>query len=732
MDVIYFLKALLKKKWLIIISSAMAVVAAFFFTMHKPRLFVSTAQMSTGLTLTDQIKLRDDHIDMFAVDQKFEGLTSTITSPIVISLLSYDLLLHDMDGKATPFRTLKETQLRDPAYRSMDKQSVIRICRQKYDSLQMLSSYRTDEKNILEILKLYGYDYESIRKQLTVARLNRTDYIDFTFRSEHPDLSAFVVNKLYNEFTRYYRGQRSEQTVENVETFASLVEQKKKELDQKVEALREYKSSERILNVDQASGSEMELIKGFDKSLFDEKANLNTLQASLENINNQISIAGAGKPVYNTSSNGDIIALRKQINDLNEEYIKKGSNDDALAARIKSLRAQLQNKLDNVTVASGRETTNIDELRQKKGSLEAQIKATTQNIANLQSRISSLRGSLGSYASKEATLSSLQQEATMAQEDYNKLKEKLNAAVDNRSAPQDGFKQSLVGQPAIKPESSKRLMVMGLSGISVFFLVTLGILFLEFIDSSLKSPSIFERSVPLKLISTINHADLRRYSILEILQKKDEPKKEKKQRQNTFRELLRKLRYEVEHSGKQVFLFTSTESQQGKTTLTQALAYSLSLSNRKVLIIDTNFCNNDLTVQLDAKPTLEGFSLPREQYSFDKIHDIVTTYAIDGVEVIGCKGGDYTPSEILPKDNLLNYLPDLKAHYDFILLEGAPLNDYTDSKELVNEVEGVIAVFSSRTTINQQDKESIQFLQGLGDKCLGAVLNNVREDYLEL
>jgi hypothetical protein len=67
-----------------------------------------------------------------------------------------------------------------------------------------------------------------------------------------------------------------------------------------------------------------------------------------------------------------------------------------------------------------------------------------------------------------------------------------------------------------------------------------------------------------------------------------------------------------------------------------------------------------------------------------------------------------------------------------VLLEGAPLNDYTDSKELVNYVESVITVFSSRISLKQNDKESIQFLQTLNGKMLGAVLNNVNDDYLEL
>ncbi|HEU4555669.1 MAG TPA: hypothetical protein VFS25_22680 [Chitinophaga sp.] len=729
MDVIYFVKALLKKKWWIIISTVVALALSFVFTMDRAKLYMSNARMSTGFTINDEVKLRDENVNLFEADVKFSNVIETITSPTVISLLSYQLLIHDLTNPK-PFRFLSEKERKAPEYLQFNRITGLQLARHKLDSLQMLTSYQPDERKLQEYMKLCKYDYESIRKRLNVGRLQRTDYIDISFGSENPELSAFVVNTLYNEFIRYYRSMRSERSVENVGTFEALVNQKKTELDQKIDALRNYKSSEGLLNVEAASGNELGLISQLEKGLLDEKANYNSLNSSLQSVNEQLEQMNHGRTVYD-NNNAAIITLRKQLNQDNDAYIRGGSSDPELADKIKDQRAQLQKLMSSASVATGK-TVSKDELLQKKASLEADLKASQLNMGSLQNKIASLRGSVGSYANKEATVSTLQKEVDLAQEEYNRLKEKLNAALDSRIAPPDDFRQTLKGQPAFKPESSKRIIIMGMAGASVFLLTTLGVLFMEFFDSSMKSPSVFEKQVDLKLISTINHADLNRYSIPEVLQKQVPDDDVSHRRQNTFRELLRKLRYEVESSNKAIFLFTSTEPQQGKTTLIQALAYSLSLSNKRVLIIDTNFCNNDLTVALNAKPTLETFSMAPEEVSIDKVREIVTTYNIHGVEVIGCKGGDYTPSEILPRNHLLNYLPVLKEYYDFVLLEGAPLNDYTDSKELVNYVEGVIAIFSSRISLKQNDKESIQFLQNMNGKLLGAVLNNVNDDFLEL
>jgi uncharacterized protein involved in exopolysaccharide biosynthesis/Mrp family chromosome partitioning ATPase len=733
MDVIYFIKALLKKKWWIIISTVVALALSFVFTMDRARLYRSNAQMSTGFTVNEDVKLRDENVNLFEADVKFNNVVETFTSPAVIGLLCYDLMLHDLTSPK-PFTVLTDKQRNTPEYTQFNKAQAITLLQHKLDSLQTLTSYQPEERRLLEYMALYKYDYESVRKHLTVGRLQRTDYIDISFGSENPELSAYTVNQLIRQFLRYYRSLRSERSVENIGTFEELVAQKKQELDQKVEALRNYKSSEGLLSVEAASGSELGLISTLEKGVLDERTNLNIINSSLQRVNHQLTQAGQGQVIYdNTTNNNDIVSLRRQINQMNDEYLRSGATDAQLADKIKAQRQQLQ-KLMSVapTTTTVSKTLTREELLQQKAQLESDQRAALLNIGTLENKIRSLRGSVGTYANKEATVGSLQQEVELAQEEYNKLKEKLNTALDNRTAASDNFRQTLQGQPAFKPESSKRMKIMALTGMSVFLLSTIGVLFMEFFDRSIKSPSLFEKNVDLKLISTINHADLHRYSIPEVLQQKVGEDDATLKRQNTFRELLRKLRFEVENSSKSIFLFTSTEAQQGKTTLVQALAYSLSLSNKRVLIIDTNFCNNDLTQQLEAKPTLETFSMQPGEVSIDKVREIVTTYSVEGIEVIGCKGGDYTPSEILPRNHLLNYLPQLKAYYDFVLLEGAPLNDYTDSKELVSYVDSVIAVFSSRLSMKQNDKESIQFLQGLNGKMLGAVLNNVNDDYLEL
>jgi Mrp family chromosome partitioning ATPase len=99
---------------------------------------------------------------------------------------------------------------------------------------------------------------------------------------------------------------------------------------------------------------------------------------------------------------------------------------------------------------------------------------------------------------------------------------------------------------------------------------------------------------------------------------------------------------------------------------------------------------------------------------------------------VGCKGGNYTPDEILRKGNLLEQMDVLGLQYDYILLEGASLNDNSDARELSRYAQGIVAVFSADSMINQSDRESIQFLMHENQRFIGCILNKVESDNIDI
>lgn len=726
MDFVYLLRVLLKRKWIIVGSAILAAFIAWYFTKDQPLEYRSIAQVSTGFTTNDVVSVNGEN-NFFEADTKFNNAIVTFTSPTVMSLLSYSVILHDLENPSQAFRKLNNEQKASDVYKAVDINHAKQVFNEKLNSMSVLTSYKPEEKKLLEFLQLYGYDYKSLAGNLNVYRLERTDYIQIDYRSENPELSAFIVNNVYKDFVRYYKFIRTERTSESIDTLQSLLERKRQdrmEANQKIVATG-------LLNVDDANKSSFDLISSLQQTLDEEQDKLATSQIALRSVNRQL--GNAGGPAA-TVDNSELLKLRNQMNAANQEYLNSGSTDQDALNRYNNLKAQYQNKIKSVGEATNSSASLLDKstLLQRKSDLEVNIEAAKLHIASLQDKINQLKGSVSNAATRSAQAQSLSKDADLSDKEYLELLQKYNTAVDQSNAAVNNFRQILVAQPAIEPEPSKRFLIVGMAGMAVMVCSILIIVFLTYLDASIKTPSIFSRIVNLKLLALVNFASLKNTDVAQVVANTSSTKdKAAKNRENKFRESLRKFRYEVENSGKKVFLFTSTKKGQGKTTLIQALAYSLSLSKKKVLIIDTNFCNNDLTVQLNGTPVLEKIIADdADDNLIEEIQNASVDVRTGMIYLIGCNGGDYTPSEVLPAKNLLQHLQKLTTVYDYIFLEGPPLNDFSDSKELSQYVDGIVAVFSAKHAIKQIDKESIKFFKNLNGKFCGSVLNMVQLETL--
>ncbi|MEO1450183.1 MAG: hypothetical protein AAFV07_11685, partial [Bacteroidota bacterium] len=134
-----------------------------------------------------------------------------------------------------------------------------------------------------------------------------------------------------------------------------------------------------------------------------------------------------------------------------------------------------------------------------------------------------------------------------------------------------------------------------------------------------------------------------------------------------------------------------------------------------------------LTQITAASPSLEQYihrDIPRKS--------LVSSSVFDGVDVIGCEGGSFSPAEIFRKAEFKALLDELSQNYDVIFMEGPELNAYADTKEMLDYADRVLPVFSATAGINAADQASIEFLKAQGEKLMGAVLNKVEVQDLKL
>jgi Mrp family chromosome partitioning ATPase/uncharacterized protein involved in exopolysaccharide biosynthesis len=728
MELTYIIRILVKNKKYILGASFLTAAVALIFSFFLKDKYESQSQISTGYTIRQEIKLSDASFDIGEIDIKFNNAIENISSPKVLNLLSYKLMMHDLDfgNRFSNVDTAEISKIK--GLENLDIEAVKAILIDKYDNLTMLNGSIESEKKIIGLIEFFGYDLESLRKNLDVYRYQRSDYINIVYTSENPFLSEFVVNQLISEFQRYFEISTRERSIEAKHALDSIVNQREIDLKNKVALKSNYLRDSINASGSAAVNAKINKSSDYESIIADELSKIQSISYQIEQVERQIESVGTPETASAVvPSNKEYADLRRRYNELTNQYIRSGSTDASLKSEIEQLQIRLKSlastapattKTDNST-----RSTQLNALAKEKIELEAALRSSNARVEFYRSKLADM-GVIVPQKGRKSTyrIDQLDKEIELSMMEYTSAKEKVNIVGGLVDPGQSNFKQTIYGQAALEPEPTKRLLLVAISFMSGFLLSSLVYILIAYFDQKIRTPTQFQRMTNLSLIGVINFIDLKASSLKEhIIQ----IERSKTSRTNNFREFLRKMRYEIESSGKKTIMFTSTEPNQGKTTLLQSLAFSLSLSKKRVLLIDTNFCNNDLSVLNAAKPTLELFSFDKVESDQNALKNLISPTGVENVDIIGCKGGDYTPNEILPKDHILNHLDYFLTMYDYILIEGAPLNGFTDAKELSQFVDGIVAIFSANAEIKSADKESIKYFRTIPEKFLGSVLNQL-------
>ena len=88
-------------------SPVKSVSVAYFFISKMDKQYKSVAQIATGFTTDDAVKLNDGPSNPFDINTNFNNIIESMNSVPVLTLVSYRLIMHDLkairrSGSLTP------------------------------------------------------------------------------------------------------------------------------------------------------------------------------------------------------------------------------------------------------------------------------------------------------------------------------------------------------------------------------------------------------------------------------------------------------------------------------------------------------------------------------------------------------------------------------------------------------------------------------------------------------
>lgn len=193
-----------------------------------------------------------------------------------------------------------------------------------------------------------------------------------------------------------------------------------------------------------------------------------------------------------------------------------------------------------------------------------------------------------------------------------------------------------------------------------------------------------------------------------------------------IRETFRTIRTNIQFSGidktLKSLVITSSIAEEGKTTISINLAYSVSQTDKKVILIDSDLRKPKIHKVFDL-PNLSGLTTALTENTDYK--SFVQTINEEKLDVLTSGPIPPNPSELLGSKRMVQLLEKIKEDYDMIIIDSPPAGLVTDAVVLSTIVDGTILVCGVGKTEIGEIKATKAALDNVNANIIGVIMNKM-------
>jgi capsular exopolysaccharide family len=249
------------------------------------------------------------------------------------------------------------------------------------------------------------------------------------------------------------------------------------------------------------------------------------------------------------------------------------------------------------------------------------------------------------------------------------------------------------GGVQIAPDSRKVWIYFFLLGLGLPLLI---IYLKELLNSNIESRSDVEKMSSVPVLSELGHNKSGNILLKHFSQADANAE--------LFRLLRTKLQLALDHPKDKVIMITSTVPGEGKTYVSINLAISLSITDKKVLLVGLDLRKPKLTEHFGIK-TKEGVSslLSGIQPDYKKL--VVNVPDYPNLDLMASGAIPPNPNELLQRTHLDEMIAQTKKDYDYVIIDTAPVGAVSDTL-LLDRISDMV-IYVCRANFSQKQNVSL-------------------------
>ncbi len=695
MNLIYFIRLLLRHYHILMLGPVILFAIIFYQTKDTPKVYTTKTTVYTGIASGSSLtSIESTKVDRLTTMTAFDNLINVIKSrgtaeEVGLRLFTAHMLLEKPD----PERISKETL--DKLKRIVPEEVKKLVVKGDYDKTYnaFLKYKNKDFENfIYELIYLNhpDYSYEKILAKLKVKRIYSSDIIELSYNSNDPGICQQTLEIVNEVFIEKYSSMKLIQSDAILKYFEKQLAEAQAKLDEAEDQLLVFNKQNNIINYYEQSEQiaiQKEQFATYYNELKMENRAASAVLMVLEN-----KLTAQQKKELN---NSDIIKLRNEIAQLNINISVKGYE-----AEFDSInKSSLMDEIAEMNIESYNLQQKLRESINQAYFIDNSIEGVTssnvldqwlENVIVFEStrakllvgdeKIQDFEELMKEYAPKGATMKRLERKINIAEQEYLSILHSLNVAKLKQQNLE--FNANLkVSEPPVFPlksQPSKRKILLLIGLIIGFIIPAFIIIAFDFLNQNIRTVARIEDLAQASVAAAYPN-------MIKKSRRKDYAELGRLSLNKLFQSILN-MSGDLENDGPLKIIIFSIQDGEGKTTLGVQLAERLANSNFKSVYLNYNESG--------------------KKYDFDYIKYNVSN------EFVSCNSLAGLATDINIED------------YQFAIIEipSVGLNNYP--VKLFREADMVLLTVRANRSWTDADKNALQKLSGLTQNVKQAVLLN--------
>lgn len=547
---------------------------------------------------------------------------------------------------------------------------------------------------------------EVIKNGITAEPVSNSRVVQISFMADNPAVAAKIVNSVAQAYIEELVGMQMEASGYSIGWMKKKADLQRKSLEESERILHAYKKEHDIITIEDRLTVLPERLSDLSRKMTQaetERKELESVYSQVKNISrdNLETIPAIVENTSVDSINRAILAAEQKISELSKQY---GSKHPRMMTAKNEL-ADLKKK-------------KYTELNKAVQTIKNKYQLAISNEKSFKELLDQSKFQTSQLGEKSIQLEILKRKVETNRFLYDALIKKIK---EEGITEQSQSVNVWVIEKARVPEfpatpNKKRNILLGLilglfGGIGLAF-------FLEYLDTTIKTPEDIEEKFNIPVIATVDLFKNKDKTIVEHVF--DDPSSMVSENFKSMRTSI--LLSSPDHPPKTI-LVTSMTSGEGKSSVCACLASAIAQTGKKVLVIDGDMRrptqhkifgldNSAGLSSLLAGMDVSGDALINRKVDATGLIDIITSGPIPP-----------NPSELLSSTMAGTLINKAAGSYDFIIVDTPPLASVTDPLITSRHVDGVIIVTWAGKTNYELMGKGIRQFKDISAPIMGVVLN---------